>query len=104
MRLALAQAPGELSTVVARLDWLRAALPGIAADGADLVLLPELFACGYNIGDAVHERAEPANGRIFGAMRDLSREAGVAIHYGFAEAADGGATTRRFVSLRKERC
>ncbi|MCR9274425.1 MULTISPECIES: nitrilase-related carbon-nitrogen hydrolase [Mameliella] len=90
MRLALAQAPGELSTVVARLDRLRVALPGIAADGADRGLLPELFACGYNIGDAVHERAEPANGRIFGAMRDLSREAGVAIHYGFAEAADGG--------------
>ena len=89
-RLAVAQAPAHLSTPKDRLDWLRTILPDVAASGADLVLLPELFACGYNIGDAVQTRAEAADGQTFVAMADMAQASGVAIHYGFAERAEGG--------------
>lgn len=58
---------------------------------ADLIVLPELFACGYNIGDAIVDRAEPVDGPTFAAMAQLARTSGIAIHYGFAER-DGDAT------------
>ena len=85
MRLAVAQTPADLPDSQARLDWLRAALPDIAAQGADLVLLPELFACGYNIGSDLRSRAEAVDGPTFDSMAELAQEFSVAIHYGFSE-------------------
>ncbi|MGC1497468.1 MAG: carbon-nitrogen hydrolase family protein [Sulfitobacter sp.] len=85
LRLAVAQAPADLSSPAARLEWLRSILPGVAKQRADLLLLPELFACGYNIGDAVHELAEPIEGPTFTAMAELAQRFGLALHYGFAE-------------------
>ena len=87
-RLSVAQAPAQLDTPSARLDWLRATLAESAQTKSDLVLLPELFACGYNIGDAVLTRAEAVNGAAFAAIADMARASGVAIHYGFAEQAE----------------
>ncbi len=88
-RLAVGQAPAELDDLDDRLDWLRAALIQAKTQGADLLLLPELFGCGYNIGDALRSRAEPLNGRTFDAVSALSKDFGLAIHYGFAELCDG---------------
>ena len=84
-RLAVAQAPAGLIGVSARIDWLSNALPEIVQQGADLLLLPELFACGYNIGDQIPDVAEPTDGPIFQAVRDLAKRYKIAIHYGFAE-------------------
>lgn len=85
LRLSVAQIPAELDTTEARLDWLRANLPSIASEGADLLLLPELFACGYNIGDAVTARAEKLDGPTQATISSLARQYGIAICYGFAE-------------------
>ena len=87
-RLAVAQSPAELDTPAKRLKWLRDALPDIAASGTDLLLLPELFACGYKIGDTVQDRAEAADGPTASAIAGMARQHGIAIHYGFAERAD----------------
>ena len=86
-RLALAQTPGELDGVGARLDWLRQTLADVAETGADLLLLPELFACGYNIGEALAVRAEPLDGPLARTMSGLAQRSGVAIHYGWVEGA-----------------
>lgn len=85
MHLAVAQSPAELSSPAARLNWLRSTLTDIAKTEADLVLLPELFACGYNIGDDILRRAEPADGPTYVAITKLAQEFGMAIHYGYAE-------------------
>ena len=69
----------------ARLEWLAATLPQVRAQGADLLLLPELFAHGYHIGDKVRKRAEPLDGPTATAMAALARTHGIALHYGFAE-------------------
>lgn len=87
LRLAVAQSPADLATPAERLAWLSQTLPEVAAAGADLLLLPELFACGYNIGALLAERAEPQDGAFAKAIAALAREAGIAIHYGFAERA-----------------
>lgn len=85
-RLAVGQAPAELSTAGDRIQWLRDTLPTVTAEGADLLLLPELFATGYNIGDEVLNRAEPATGQTAQAVSKLAQEHKLAIHYGYPEA------------------
>lgn len=85
--LAVAQAPAELDGAQARFDWLNTILPDVAARGADLLLLPELFACGYNIAADMAARAEQQDGPAFDTMRALARDHGVALHYGYAERA-----------------
>lgn len=84
-RLAVFQSPAELTGPEARLAWLRAALGKTAGRGIDLVLLPELFMTGYNIGKALETWAEPADGRFAKAVADLAAEHDLAIHYGFPE-------------------
>lgn len=87
LELAVAQTPASLPTPNARLEWLGEALPAIVEAGADLVLLPELFVCGYNIGQKVRTWAEPLEGPAFEVVSDLARRFAIAIHYGFAERA-----------------
>lgn len=87
LRLSVAQAPADLDGTDARLDWLRARLGDIASEQTDLLLLPELFACGYNIGSAVFTRAETVEGPTRVAMSQIAQQFGVAICYGFAERA-----------------
>ncbi len=89
LRLALAQAPSDLDGTAARLDWLASELPDIAARGADLLLLPELFTCGYAIGAQIRARAEPRDGLTAQRLARLAEGFGIAIHAGYAENADG---------------
>ncbi len=87
--LAVGQSPAELPTITDRLQWLSETLPTVAAKGTDLLLLPELFATGYNIGADLVAWAEIANGPIAQAIAELASAHGVAIHYGYPET-DGG--------------
>lgn len=84
-RLALAQAPAGLDAPQDRIDWLAAEMPAVRDMRADLVLLPELFATGYNIGSLHAARAEPSDGPLARRIAGLARQYGVAIHYGYAE-------------------
>jgi len=60
-------------------------LEEVVGQNTDLLLLPELFATGYNIGDQISERAETADGKTARAIAELAQQYGVAIHYGFVE-------------------
>ncbi|MCV2866728.1 carbon-nitrogen hydrolase family protein [Defluviimonas sp. WL0075] len=88
-RLAVAQSPAELTSPRARVDWLHEALRDLQSKGVDLMLLPELFLTGYNIGDKVKEWAEPSDGPFAAEIAALAKRFGLAIHYGYAERADG---------------
>lgn len=85
LRLAVAQSPADLAGTDARLGWLASILPVVVAQGADLLLLPELFASGYNIGADVAAAAQPADGTTAQAMAELARRHRLAIHYGYPE-------------------
>lgn len=75
----------------------------------DLVVCPELFMSGYNIGpDRIRARAEPADGPFAQAVADLARRRGTALAWGYPErdgerlynaaicvGADGGVLNRR---------
>lgn len=84
-RLVVGQSPGELVGRAARLDWLAALLDGLGDRGGDLVLLPELFLTGYNVGPRIEDLAEPADGPSASEVSGLARRHGVAICYGYAE-------------------
>ncbi len=83
--LAVGQSPADLATPHDRLEWLRQILPGVVARQSDLLVLPELFATGYYIGDQIAARAEPADGPTAKAIAALAKLHGVAIHYGYVE-------------------
>ena len=87
MKLSLMQCAPATGTPEDRLaeiaGWARAA----AAQGAALLLLPELILPGYNRPDLHRELAQPQGGAWSLAMADIAREAGLAICYGWAERA-----------------
>jgi len=88
-RLAVAQTAAALATPAARLDWLEEALPDLQRQEVDLLLLPELFLTGYNIGDRARDWAEAATGAAAVRIAALAKRFGLAIHYGYPESADG---------------
>lgn len=93
MRLAICQLRCDAGDDDRRSSALDDAVRAAAADGADLVVLPEMAACGYLL-DAEHldRHAEPGDGSgpVLTRWRDLAGELGVAVVGGFAERTDSG--------------
>ena len=87
LNIAVAQSPADLVGPQARLDWLAGCLARLDGQEVDLLLLPELFLTGYNIGDRVTDWAEPLDGPSAKVIADLAYRHNIAIHYGFAERA-----------------
>ncbi|SIQ73511.1 Predicted amidohydrolase [Paracoccus thiocyanatus] len=88
-KLAVAQTPGDLATTRDRIEWLAMTLSQLQGRDVDLLLLPELYLTGYNIGADVVDRAEASDGPGAARIADLARRFGIAVHYGYAERADG---------------
>jgi len=89
LNVVLLQSPGALTGVAERLSWLEAQLDGLAGCAPDLVILPELFQCGYNIGEALRDMAEPRHGAFAASVARLARAHGTAIIHGYAEREGG---------------
>lgn len=60
----------------------------IAGAGLDLVVCPELFLSGYDVGEDLRRFAEPAGGPKFEAIAELARTHQTAIVYGYPELED----------------
>ena len=78
------QAAGVPGDVEANCAQLRAAAAEAATAGARLLITPELYLTGYDIGDQVRELARLD---LTGAVRQIAREAGLAILAGLPEPA-----------------
>jgi predicted amidohydrolase len=79
MKLALAQLSIAPYDVEANVDRAVDAITRAAADGADLVALPELFTVGYFAFDAYARTAEPLGGPTLRRIADAAAEHGVAV-------------------------
>ena len=55
---------------------------------ADLLLCPELFMSGYNVGDDIHDYAESSDGPFAEKVADIAKATNTAIIYGYPEAAE----------------
>jgi predicted amidohydrolase len=85
MKLALWQTTGFPSDVAANLAALQSSAQAAAAAGAALLLCPECWLCGYNIGADTARLAEAADGSSARRIAAIARQYQVAIAYGFAE-------------------
>lgn len=90
MRIALGQVVGTPGDVAANLRLAETLAGQAARQGAQALVLPELFLTGYNIGDAVRRLAEPCEGAGASAMARIAKAAGLAIVYGYPERASDG--------------
>lgn len=79
MQLALAQLDVEAGAVDANLDRAAAAVREAAADGADLVALPELFDVGFFAFDAYQRVAEGLDGEKLSRLQSVAADADVAV-------------------------
>ena len=88
LRASLFQGPEFSGETSDNLDVIAGAAEVASSAGADILVTPEMSATGYDIGELVRVRAEPADGPIFDAVAALARRTGVAIVYGYPELAD----------------
>ncbi|MCG1002636.1 MULTISPECIES: carbon-nitrogen family hydrolase [Halobacterium] len=79
MRVALAQIAVEGAAVDANVERAVAAVREAAAEGADLVCLPELFNVGFFAFDSYQRAAEPLDGPSLTAVREAATEENVAV-------------------------
>lgn len=85
MRVAIHQCAGVPGDVAANLAILRRAAGDAAGQGARLLILPELFLTGYNLGADLAALAEPLDGPTLQAVGEAARASGLAILTGFCE-------------------
>ncbi len=86
MRIALLQAAGTPGDVAANLAEIEHAARDAASGGARLLICPETFTSGYNIGpERIAELAEPADGPTPSRIAAIAREAGIAVLCGYPE-------------------
>jgi len=79
MKLVLAQLAIESGEVEANVARAREAIVDSAADGADLVALPEIFNVGYFAFDSYGRRAEPLGGATLSTIAAAARDHDVAV-------------------------
>lgn len=87
MRIALAQVHCILGDIDANVERAAKAIASARADGADLVVFPELNLCGYSVGQVEDDLDMPANDE---RILRLAAEAGpMAVLVGFSESGSG---------------
>jgi predicted amidohydrolase len=83
VKIALIQvASPENETVEDRRERVSGLVGAAAAEGAELIVLPELWAAGYFAFDNYERDAEPTRGRTVEDLSALARELGVHLHIG----------------------
>jgi 5-aminopentanamidase len=92
MRISIYQGPAESGTVARNLDLLQARASEAASVGARLLICPEMFLTGYNIGAATAARlAEGSDGRSLARAAQIAQDFGIALLFGYPERGSDGA-------------
>jgi predicted amidohydrolase len=85
MRIAISQTQSQHGHIETSLAVMRQTAAAALAQEAELVIFPEMFLTGYNIGAAVFKLAEPVDGPSSQKAAAIARTAGVALLYGYPE-------------------
>jgi 5-aminopentanamidase len=92
IRLAIYQGPAEPGSVARNLDLLELKAAEAAGRGARLLICPEMFLSGYNIGrEEASRRAEPADGSALTHVAAIAQENGIAVLLGYPERGEDAA-------------
>jgi len=103
MKVALGQTIGTPGDIAANLALMERLAKEAAARGADLLLLPELFLSGYNVGAAISDLAEAREGPSAIAAAAIAKAVDIAIAYGYPERAPEGIFNTALVLDRQGR-
>src|SRR5262245_44989642 len=90
MRIAVYQGSAKLLDRAANLARIERLAQASALEQTDLLIVPELFLSGYNMGDDTPAMAEPADGPSARQAGEIARRHGVALIYGYPEATSEG--------------
>lgn len=85
MKIALWQTTGFPADVASNIAALERTAEAAATAGAALLLCPECWLCGYNIGAAVATLAEARDGSSAQEIARIAQRNRIAISYGYAE-------------------
>jgi len=85
MKLALYQGPSPAGDIDKAFDAVSASLQRAAADGAVMMVFPELFLPGYNVGAVHHDVAQQFNGPWVKRLSGMARAAECGLVIGFPE-------------------
>ncbi len=88
IRAAIFQPQARDETPAARLDRLEAVLADAGSGAFDLMLCPELYLSGYDVGSKIQDFAEPADGPSLARVSDLATTYGTALAIGYPERGD----------------
>ena len=83
MKIAIYQGRGKLGRVDENLEIMSHAAIDASEGGAALIIFPELFLTGYNIGDAVFDLAQQADGTATAKAAEIAGTANIALLYGY---------------------
>lgn len=98
MKISVAQLDAGVSGPENRFRWLEQQLRQAATENVDLIVFPELFLSGYNVGDALHQCAEAKDGPFAQRVGVLAKSLGVAVAYGYPER-DGPTVYNAFIFI-----
>jgi len=78
MKIALYQGPGHINNIPAAFGHMEARAREAKAQGADLLILPEMYLSGYNIGPEA-ALAQAITAEDLAPARQIARETGVRV-------------------------
>jgi len=90
MKVGIYQCEGVPGSKGKNLAILQRAARGAAEQGAGLIMFPEMFLTGYNIGDTVFNLAESSTGPSAEKAAEIARKTGIALLYGYPERSQEG--------------
>jgi 5-aminopentanamidase len=85
MKLAVYQGPGDFLDKKANLARMNRLAAASALQGAGLLMLPEIYLSGYNLGGDCARMAEPADGASAREAARIAKRHKIALLYGYAE-------------------
>jgi predicted amidohydrolase len=84
MKIALYQGPGHINNIPAAFDLMAGRAAAAKAAGADLLLLPEMYLSGYNIGPEAAQRQAVIQAGLAPAQ-EIARAHDIALVFGYPE-------------------
>ena len=98
MRVCVVQVDASMTGPKNRFAWLDAKIRQAAKKDVDLIIFPELFLSGYNVGEALHQNAEAQDGPFARRVAAQAKELNIAIGFGYPER-DGDTVYNAFIFI-----
>jgi len=87
MRVSMYQCAGRFLNVAGNLQTMSTVAKACAIQGSAVVVFPELFLSGYNLGDDATRVADSVDGKSIRIAQKIARDNAIALVFGYAEQA-----------------